>query len=108
MGKRIRMPVCRQCKRRIRYRWNTWHRFNTALERATILALHRGESPLVKYDENWNPATDEYTKLDTGFVKVLEGRGWNGLNTFCGTYCAMRWLKDHPPEITWESWPTTT
>lgn len=106
MGKRIRMPLCRACGRRIRYRHNTWHRFNTALERAALLAVHRDEAPTVRCEANWNPSTETYTKIrDKGHVKVLKGRGWNGLNTFCGAYCAMRWLREHPPEVRWELWP---
>lgn len=107
MGRRIRMPLCRCCGRRIQYRYNTWRRFETALERATLLAVHREASPIVRYDETWDEVTERYTKLEKGYVKVLEGRGWNGQNVFCGSYCAVRWLKANPPEVQWEPWPRT-
>lgn len=103
MGKhRVRMPYCAYCGRRIKSRRNDWHEFNNALERATLLALHRGEAPFVKPRRDWS-STGIVTYPDRGWVLTLKRRGlWN---VFCRSQCAWAWLQVHLPSEEWESWP---
>lgn len=101
------MPLCAYCGKRILRRHNDWHEFGNALERATLLALHRDKTPFVKKRHLWDYASSTATPLDDkGWVLTLKSRGlWN---VFCGTACAWAWLKAHLPPETWEPWPPPT